>query len=191
MKPLALLLALALAGFFGWKHFFEKTPEIDPREKVEAVLNQSVIPSTELAEICSAYPELCRAALHNRKIRVSGVAQKILVTGVGSHDLSIQLQGTSTRRVTLASDVNRVARMNRAAPSGQFKFEKHGREIIVYQAGTQSSSRSPRETESLEPKPPQSVRVFLRELDTVTLEAVFKHINQNAVILEWRQPNHL
>jgi hypothetical protein len=186
MKSLVLICAILAASYFGWRHF-NKPKELEPREKVELVLNQEIIPSNELAEICSEYPQICEELLKNQKIQVSGVVQSVLVKGVSSQDLSIELAGAKGFRVSLTSDVNRAARMNQLAPEGRLRFEKNGREIIVY---NQSRSRleldgSPPSEESHGP------RIFLREMETATLEAVFRHLKNNAVVLEWRQPGHL
>jgi len=190
MKSLFLLCAIVAAAYFGWKHF-DKPKQLEPREQVEAVLNKAVIPSTELAEICGRFPELCEQFLKNQKIQVSGVAKKILVKGVSSQDLSIELEGTSAHRISLTSDVNRAARMNQSAPEGRFKFEKSGREIIVYESATKIEAEPATEGEMSSPKQSKGARIFMRELETVTLEGVFRHMNKNAIVFEWRQPGHL
>jgi len=190
MKSFALLCAILAASYFGWRHF-NKPEELVPREKVEAVLSQAVIPSKELADICSEHPEICEELLENRKIKVSGEVLKVLVKGVSSQDLSIELEGTGDRRVSLSSDVNRAARMNQSAPEGRFKFEKSGREIIVYERSKKRESETSPEGEQKSTNETPKARIFLRELDSVTFDAVFKHLDKNAVVLEWRQPGHL
>lgn len=190
MKSLVLLCAILAASYFGWRHF-NQPKEVVPREKVEAVLSQAVIPSKELADICSQHPEICEEFLENRKITISGEVQKVLVKGVSSQDLSIELEGSDSRRVSLSSDVNRAARMNRSAPEGRFKFEKHGRQIIVYGQSTRRESDSMPGDENKSRKETPTAKVFIRELDTVTFDAVFKHLDKNAVVLEWKQPGHL
>jgi hypothetical protein len=188
MKPLLVILAAVLAGYFGWKKYKE-FKEPTPEQKAAAFFAQSSFSAPELADMCDKFPKIAEATLRDRKIQVTGTVKRVLVKGVSSQDLAIEIEGSAKRRVSLSSDVNRVARINSNAPEGRFKFEKHGRDIIVLNATPTPTTGTEGDREVAAPQ--KSMRAFMRELDQTSLEAVFKHLTKSAVVLEWRQPGHL
>ena len=131
---------------------------------------------------------------------------KALVKGVGSHDLILDLEGSRKRKITFASDVNSYARANNSIGKSKTKFQKFGREIVVYESAPSRAKGSlgggalqkmlgyaaPAETESdasnakQEKKQGPVERVVFRELDTVTLEGIFQHITNANIFIEWR-----
>ena len=187
MKSLLVILAAVVAGYFGWKKYNE-SQEPTPEQKAAAFFAQSSFSAPELADMCDKFPKIAEATLRDRKIQVTGTVKRVLVKGVSSQDLAIEIEGSANRRVSLSSDVNRVARINSNAPEGRFKFEKHGRDIIVLNATPTPTTGNDGDQEAT---PQKSMRAFMRELDQTSLEAVFKHLTKSAVVLEWRQPGHL
>lgn len=132
-----------------------------------------------------------------------------MVKGVGSHDLILDLEGSRKRKITFASDVNSYARANNSIGKSKTKFQKFGREIVVYESapsrakgslgggalqkmlGYAAPAAPPSETESDASNPEQEKqgpveRVVFRELDTVTLEGIFQHITNANIFIEWR-----
>jgi hypothetical protein len=95
------------------------------------------------------------------------------------------------------------------------KFQKIGREIVVYESAPTAAKASPgggaiqkmlghiiptlpqSETESdasnseQEKKQGPTERVVFRELDTVTLEGIFQHITNANIFIEWRPSKSL
>ena len=87
---------LLLAGgawprkFFTGNHFFK--PEIlSPEQEVENLIAKGTLSAVELAEMTDRFPTLVGRALRDRRITVTGVLQKAVVKGVGSHDLILDL----------------------------------------------------------------------------------------------------
>jgi hypothetical protein len=208
-KGLLLALVVGISSFFTWKHF-SKPEVLTPEQEVERFVSQRTVSAVELAEIVDKYPELVRKALRDRRITVTGVLQKAVVKGVGSHDLILDLEGTRKRKITFTSDVNSYARANNQLGVSKQKFQKLGRDIVVYESASKSAKAAPgsgalqkmlggivpaapqpeRDSETAGQDPKQksgpTERVVFRELDTVTLEGIFQHITNAAIFIEWR-----
>jgi hypothetical protein len=138
-----------------------------------------------------------------------------VVKGVGSHDLILDLQGSRKRKISFASDVNNYARANNSMGKSKTKFQKFGREIVVYESAPTAAKASPgggaiqkmfahiipaASQSELEPdvsnpeeekKEGPTERVVFRELDTVTLEGIFQHITNANIFIEWRPSKSL
>jgi hypothetical protein len=133
---------------------------------------------------------------------------------VGSHDLILDLEGTRKRKITFTSDVNSYARANNQLGVSKQKFQKLGRDIVVYESAPKTAKASgggalQKMLGGIQPPPPQSEpdseapnhetkqtlgpteRVVFRELDTVTLEGIFQHITNAAIFIEWRPAKSL
>lgn len=170
-------------------------------------MGSGTISVVELAEAADKYPQLLGKALRDRCITVTGVLQKALVKGVGSHDLILDLEGTRKRKITFTSDVKSYARANSSLNQSATKFQKIGREIVVYESaptvakGSSSAGVIQKMLRQVIPAAPQVAdragenqnrqqalveRVLFRELDTVTLDGIFQHITNAAVLIEWR-----
>ncbi|MFM8830972.1 MAG: hypothetical protein ACKOHM_08205 [Spartobacteria bacterium] len=217
-RSLIFVVLLGVSGFFAWKQFF-KPEALTPQQEVERFAAKGSVSAVELADIADRHPELLRKALRDRRITVSGVLQKALVKGVGSHDLILDLEGTRKRKITFTSDVNSYARANSQIGISKRKFQKIGRDIVVYESAPKAAksspgggviqkmlgaivpSNSPPESEQEAPHPESKQepnqksapveRVIFRELDTVTLEGIFQHITNAAVFIEWRPAQSL
>ena len=207
-KGLLLLVVVGVSGFYAWEHF-SKYQVRTPEQEIESFVSQGTVSAVELAEIVDKYPELVRKALRDRRITVTGVLQKAVVKGVGSHDLILDLEGTRKRKITFTSDVNSYARANNQLGVSKQKFQKLGRDIVVYESASKSAKASgggalqkmlggavpaapqPKpdsEATSQDPKQTSgpTERVVFRDLDTVTLEGIFQHITNAAIFIEWR-----
>jgi hypothetical protein len=212
-KGLLLLVVVGVSGFYAWEHF-SKYQVRTPEQEIESFVSQGTVSAVELAEIVDKYPELVRKALRDRRITVTGVLQKAVVKGVGSHDLILDLEGTRKRKITFTSDVNSYARANNQLGVSKQKFQKLGRDIVVYESAPKTA-KAPgggalqKMLGGIQPPPPQpepdseapsheakqtlgpTERVVFRELDTVTLEGIFQHITNAAIFIEWRPAKSL
>ena len=209
IKSLLLTLVIGVSSFFGWEHF-SKSQLRTPEQEIERFVAKETVSAVEMAEIVDKYPDLIRKALRDRRITVTGVLQKAVVKGVGSHDLILDLEGTRKRKITFTSDVNSYARANSQLSVSKQKFQKLGRDIVVYESASQSvkapggagvlqkmlggivpaapQPEGDSETAGQDPKQKSgpTERVVFRELDTVTLEGIFQHITNAAIFIEWR-----
>jgi hypothetical protein len=209
-----LLLLVGVSGFYAWEHF-SKYQVRTPEQEIESFVSQGTVSAVELAEIVDKYPELVRKALRDRRITVTGVLQKALVKGVGSHDLILDLEGSGKRKITFTSDVNSYKQANNLYGRSKQKFQKVGRDIMVYEsvptatkvstgggaiqkiagrivspvAQSESASNAPNQQQKQSQGPTE--RVVFRELDTVTLEGIFQHITNSAIFIEWRTSKSL
>jgi hypothetical protein len=208
-KGLLLMVVVGVSGFYAWEHF-SKNQVRTPEQEIASFVSQGTVSAVELAEIVDKHPELVRKALRDRRITVTGVLQKALVKGVGSHDLILDLEGSGKRKITFTSDVNSYARANNLYGRSKQKFQKVGRDIMVYESaptatkvstgggavqkmlgGAVPAAPQPKpdsEATSQDPKQTSgpTERVVFRELDTVTLEGIFQHITNAAIFIEWR-----
>ena len=208
-KGLLLVVGLGIASFFTWKHY-SKPKILSPEQEVENLIAKGTLSAVELAEITDKFPALVGRALRDRRITVTGVLHKALVKGVGSHDLILDLEGSRKRKITFASDVNSYARANNQLGVSKQKFQKLGRDIVVYESASKSvkapggagalqkmlggivpaapQPEGDSETAGQDPKQKSgpTERVVFRELDTVTLEGIFQHITNAAIFIEWR-----
>jgi hypothetical protein len=207
-KGLLLLVVVGVSGFYAWEHF-SKYQVRTPEQEIESFVSQGTVSAVELAEIVDKYPELVRKALRDRRITVRGVLQKAVVKGVGSHDLILDLEGSRKRKITFTSDVNSYARANNQLGVSKQKFQKLGRDIVVYESASKSAKapgggalqkmlggavpaapqpKPDSEATSQDPKQTSGPmeRVVFRELDTVTLEGIFQHITNATIFIEWR-----
>lgn len=208
-KGLYLVVGLGIASFFTWNNFSK--PEIlSPEQEVENLISKGSFSAVELAEMTDRFPTLVGRALRDRRITVTGVLQKAVVKGVGSHDLILDLQGSRKRKISFASDVNSYARANNSMGKSKNKFQKIGREIVVYESAPTTArassgggaiqkmlghiipvaSQAEFEPDASNPdqekKQGPTERVVFRELDTVTLEGIFQHITNANIFIEWR-----
>jgi hypothetical protein len=213
-KGLLLAVVFGIASFFTWNHFSK--PEIlSPEQEVENLIAKGTFSAVELAEMTDRFPTLVGRALRDRRVTVTGVLQKAVVKGVGSHDLILDLQGSRKRKISFASDVNNYARANNSMGKSKTKFQKFGREIVVYESAPTAAKASPgggaiqkmfahiipaASQSELEPdvsNPEEekeegpTERVVFRELDTVTLEGIFQHITNANIFIEWRPSKSL
>jgi hypothetical protein len=212
-KGLLMVVVVGVSGFYAWEHF-SKYQVRTPEQEIESFVSQGTVSAVELAEIVDKYPELVRKALRDRRITVTGVLQKAVVKGVGSHDLILDLEGTRKRKITFTSDVNSYARANNQLGVSKQKFQKLGRDIVVYESAPKTA-KAPgggalqKMLGGIQPPPPQpepdseapsheakqtlgpTERVVFRELDTVTLEGIFQHITNAAIFIEWRPAKSL
>jgi hypothetical protein len=212
-KGLLMVVVVGVLGFYAWEHF-SKYQVRTPEQEIESFVSQGTVSAVELAEIVDKYPELVRKALRDRRITVTGVLQKAVVKGVGSHDLILDLEGTRKRKITFTSDVNSYARANNQLGVSKQKFQKLGRDIVVYESAPKTA-KAPgggalqKMLGGIQPPPPQpepdseapsheakqtlgpTERVVFRELDTVTLEGIFQHITNAAIFIEWRPAKSL
>lgn len=206
-KGLLLVVVVGVSGFYAWEHF-SKYQVRTPEQEIESFVSQGTVSAVELAEIVDKHPELVRKALRDRRITVTGVLQKVVVKGVGSHDLILDLEGSRKRKITFTSDVNSYARANNQLGVSKQKFQKLGRDIVVYESASKSAKAPGGALQKMlggavpaapQPKPDSEVtsqdpkqtsgpteRVVFRELDTVTLEGIFQHIIKAAIFIEWR-----
>ena len=208
-----MVVVVGVSGFYAWEHF-SKYQVRTPEQEIESFVSQGTVSAVELAEIVDKYPELVRKALRDRRITVTGVLQKAVVKGVGSHDLILDLEGTRKRKITFTSDVNSYARANNQLGVSKQKFQKLGRDIVVYESAPKTA-KAPgggalqKMLGGIQPPPPQpepdseapsheakqtlgpTERVVFRELDTVTLEGIFQHITNAAIFIEWRPAKSL
>lgn len=213
-KGLLLVVGLGIASFFTWNHF-SKPKILSPEQEVENLIAKGTLSAVELAEITDRFPILVGKALRDRRITITGVLQEAVVKGVGSHDLILDLQGSRKRKITFASDVNSYARANNSIGRSKTKFQKFGREIVVYESAPTTAKASSgggtiqkmlghiiptlpqSETESDASNPEQekkkgpTERVVFRELDTVTLEGIFQHLTNANIFIEWRPSKSL
>jgi hypothetical protein len=132
-KGLLLVVVVGVSGFYAWEHF-SKYQVRTPEQEIESFVSQGTVSAVELAEIVDKYPELVRKALRDRRITVTGVLQKALVKGVGSHDLILDLEGSGKRKITFTSDVNSYKQANNLYGRSKQKFQKVGRDIMVYES---------------------------------------------------------
>jgi hypothetical protein len=213
-KSLLLAVVFGVSSFFAWKHF--SRPEVlTPEQEIERFVAKGTVSSPELAEIVDKFPALVGKALRDRRITVRGVLQKAIVKGVGSHDLILDLEGSRKRKITFTSDVNSYARANNLLGVSKQKFQKLGRDIVVYEsapvasktspgggavqkllgriipAAAQSESSSDATSQEQNQKQVPTERVVFRELDSVTLEGIFQHIHNAAIFIEWRPSKSL
>jgi hypothetical protein len=213
-KGLLLAVVIGVSSFFAWKNFF-KPETLTPEQEIERFVSKGSVSAVELAEITDKYPVLVGKALRDRRITVTGVLQKALVKGVGSHDLILDLQGSGKRKITFTSDVNSYARANNQLGVSKQKFQKLGRDIVVYESAPIATKASPKsgalqkvlgqivpaasQVEQVDDAPRQepqqkqgpTERVVFRELDNVTLEGIFQHISNAAIFIEWRPAKSL
>jgi hypothetical protein len=169
-KGLLLAVVIGVSAFFLWEYFLKPSePEkLTPEQEVERLVSKVTVSAVELAEITDKFPALVAKALRDRRITVTGVLQKALVKGVGSHDLILDLEGSGKRKITFTSDVNSYKQANNLYGRSKQKFQKVGRAIQKVTG-----------------------RVVFRELDTVTLEGIFQHITNDAIFIEWRPSKSL
>jgi hypothetical protein len=205
-KGLLLAAALGVTSIFAWKHF-SKPETLTPEQEIARLVGRGSFSAVELAEVTDKFPALAAKALRDRRVTVTGVLQKAMVKGVGSHDLILDLEGSRKRKVTFTSDINSYARANNLLGGSKKKFQKHGRDIVVYESrskGARVSAASGGMVQKLlanvMPAAPSSgpesdaapedagpvERVVFRELDSVTLEGIFQYISPVAIHIEWR-----
>jgi hypothetical protein len=111
--------------------------------------------------------------------------------------------------------VNSYARANNQLGVSKQKFQKLGRDIVVYESAPTATKASPKsgalqkvlgqivpaasQVEQVDDAPRQepqqkqgpTERVVFRELDNVTLEGIFQHISNAAIFIEWRPAKSL
>ena len=214
-KGLLLAVVVGISSFFAWKHF-SKPEVLTPEQEVERFVSKGTVSAVELAEITDKFPALVGKALRDRRITVTGVLQKALVKGVGSHDLILDLEGSGKRKITFTSDVNSYSRANSQLGGSKQKFQKLGRDIVVYESASKSAktpgggalqkmlggiqpstpqpepdSEAPNQESKQKQNQGPTERVVFRELDTVTLEGIFQHITNAAIFIEWRPSKSL
>jgi hypothetical protein len=213
IKGLLLAVVVGISGFFAWGHFSNSQVRT-PEQEIERFVAKGTVSAVDLAEIVDKYPDLVFKALRDRRITVTGVLQKAVVKGVGSHDLILDLEGSRKRKITFTSDVNSYARANSHLGGSKQKFQKLGRDIVVYESAPKTA-KAPgggalqKMLGGIQPPPPQpepdseapsheakhnsgpTERVVFRELDTVTLEGIFQHITNSAIFIEWRTSKSL
>ena len=132
-KGLLLVVVVGVSGFYAWEHF-SKNQVRTPEQEIASFVSRGTVSAVELAEIVDKHPELVRKALRDRRITVTGVLQKALVKGVGSHDLILNLEGSGKRKITFTSDVNSFKQANNLYGRSKQKFQKVGRDIMVYES---------------------------------------------------------
>ncbi len=138
-KGLLLVVGLGIASFFTWKHY-SKPKIFPPEQEIENLIAKGTLSAVELTEVTDKFPALVGRALRDRRITVTGVLHKAMVKGVGSHDLILDLEGSRKRKITFASDVNSYARANNSIGKSKTKFQKFGREIVVYESAPSRAS---------------------------------------------------
>ena len=215
IKGLLLSVVIGVSCFFAWGHFSNSQVRT-PEQEIERFVAKGTVSAVELAEIVDKYPDLVRKALRDRRITVTGVLQKAVVKGVGSYDLIMDLEGSRKRKITFTSDVNSYSRANSQLGGSKQKFQKLGRDIVVYESAPKSAKASgggalQKMLGGIQPSTPQpepdseapnqeskqkqnqgpTERVVFRELDTVTLEGIFQHITNAAIFIEWRPSKSL
>jgi hypothetical protein len=203
-KSLLLVAVLATIGFFAWENLKTPPPKIvTPEEDVAICMGKNPIPAEELVKIAEKHPKLLATALKNRRISVSGILKKALVKGVGSYDLTLDLQGDDKTYVSFSSDVNRPLTKGIVE---HCKFYKQGREILVKQI-TQKTGRvdsivpttsqeplMPNILNAIQPKKPAVAQspsgdtILFRELDSVKLDGIFQYITKGSIKMEWTPP---
>ncbi len=211
-------MVIGASAFFLREYFF-KPPEpekLTPQEEVERLVSKGTVSAVELAEVTDKFPALVAKALRDRRITVTGVLQKALVKGVGSHDLILDLEGSGKRKITFTSDVNSYKQANNLYGRSKQKFQKVGRDIMVYESSptatkvatgsgalqkiagqivpaesqAEPGADAPSQNQQQQQQGPTE-RVVFRELDTVTLEGIFQHISNAAIFIEWRPAKSL
>jgi|GEM_PF-1421250 len=216
-KSLLLAVVVGISAFFLWEYFFKSpAPEkLTPEQEVERFVSKGTVSAVELAEISDKFPALVSKVLRDRRITVTGVLEKALVKGVGSHDLILDLKGSGKRKITFTSDVNSFGQANNLYGRSKQKFQKVGRDIMVYKSAptatkvstgggaiqkiagrivspvNQSESASDATSQEQKQKQGPTERVVFRELDTVTLEGIFQHITNATIFIEWRPSKNL
>jgi len=185
-KGLLMVVVVGVSGFYAWEHF-SKPEVLTPEQEVERFVSQGTVSAVELAEITDKFPALVGKALRDRRITVTGVLQKALVKGVGSHDLILDLEGSGKRKITFTSDVNSYGQPNKLYGRSKQNFQKVGRDIMVYESAPdlKAVGQDPKQQSG------PMERVVFRELDTVTLEGIFQHITNAAIFIEWRPAQSL
>ena len=186
MFKVLLLLVVGVSGFHAWEHF-SKPEVLTPEQEVECFVSKGTVSAVELAEISDKFPALVGKALRDRRITVTGVLQKALVKGVGSHDLILDLEGSGKRKITFTSDVNSYGQANNLYGRSKQNFQKVGRDIMVYDSTPDSEAVAHDPKQQSRP----TERVVFRELDTVTLEGGFQHITNSTIFIEWRPSKSL
>jgi hypothetical protein len=119
-------------GFFFWKNS-SKPEQKTPDEEIESVISGGKVSAVKLAELADKFPQLLAKVLRDRRVIVTGVLQKVVVKGVGSNDLILDLAGSPQRKITFTSDVNSYTRANNLLGASKQKFQKIGRDIVVYE----------------------------------------------------------
>lgn len=212
-KGLLLAVMIGVSAFFLWEYFLKPSePEkLTPEQEVERLVSKGTVSAVELAEVTDKFPALVAKALRDRRITVTGVLQKALVKGVGSHDLILDLEGSGKRKITFTSDVNSYKQANNLYGRSKQKFQKVGHDIMVYESAP-TATKVAKGSGALQKIADQIVspatqsepagnlpsqkqgpteRVVFRELDTVTLEGIFQHISNAAIFIEWRPAKSL
>jgi len=204
-KSLLLVAVLATIGFFAWENLKTPPPKIvTPEEEVAICTRKNPIPAEDLVKIAEKHPKLLATALKNRRISVSGILKKALVKGVGSYDLTLDLQGDSSMCVSFSSDVNRNRLLQ--VTIDRPKFYKQGREILVKQIAqktgrvdsivptTSQEPLMPNILNAIQPKKPAVAQspsgdtILFRELDSVKLDGIFQYITKGSIKMEWTPP---
>ena len=191
-KPLLLAL-FAILSFLAWRHF-TATPSapppipLTPEQEVNAILNQSVIPAKELADICEKYPLIVTSAFkkERRRFSVTGRISKALLLGVESNNFAIELIGNEKLKLKFSSDFNRLLRWVEASiPSSKYqkiliKFHREDRSIILVGIGIEKKIGKNGLITSGNRRILFS-KVICREGETITLSGEFRHIGSGWV----------
>ena len=171
MKSLLYLVGFAAAAFFCWNHFQpepipEPIPEPTGEQQIQAIAESGHSDAKQLATLAKTHPTLLTQALRGRSLYVTGILQKALVRGVAADELSLDLTGTTGKKVFFASNHRRLA--NKGTYRPEYKFEKIGTSIFM--------------------KKTTEKTLLFREESQATLEGTFKYINASSVMLEWHPP---
>jgi hypothetical protein len=186
MKKLITLLIIAIISFLAWENLNDKpqpqpqpTP-ISPEQEVKALLARSVIPSNELSELSKKYPDIVTRVFKGKRIKVSGLIDKALVSGVNADNLTIELAGSSGLKVMFKSDFKLIIRRLMPADNPndreiRRKFHRERGSIFL------TSYRVSKEDNRSEVKRLINIDEICREGDNITLRGEFRHIGSGWV----------
>jgi len=136
MKPFIFLIAICIIGWGWWKVFQNTpttpTPPPTPEDQLQALLGGSPVDAAKLAALCEQFPQKANTILKGRKIKVIGTIKRLLVRGIDSADLDIDLFGTSRFNVVFSTDNSRYNTEHTGYQGYGYKFVKSRNRLLKY-----------------------------------------------------------
>jgi hypothetical protein len=141
------------------------TPPPTPEEQVSKIFNQSMIQAEEIAEIYQKFPQLVTQELKYRLIRVKGIAQKIMITGLNNNKAEVTMRTNGSVRIVLVEDLS----LKEAVTSSQrgrsnLRWELANRRLYLVSKDGGSPEHIVTEGDSMKP-----VKVRINRLTPVAL----------------------
>ena len=146
------------------------TPPPTPEEQLQAMIRGAPVDATRLAVLCEKHPSQANVILTGKKIKVTGIIKRLMVRGIQSADMDIDLVGTPKYIVTFSTDYARYNTEHTGRQSYAYKLVKSEKMLLMYSNGGSYSTLN---------------HVVHTEGDKVTLEGHIESIRPSSIKIHY------